>query len=123
MYDDSTYNKHGSGNSSSAKGEISRAPSNGQAALDRSIALGDPNNPNKFRRLGVDHVNNEIVVLDRHEYVTDKDGKIVKEVYHGHVQSKYPSETVHEGDLTKLKKAGMINNTKKQRVLPPKCDG
>ncbi|WTZ46597.1 hypothetical protein OG241_22890 [Streptomyces sp. NBC_01390] len=123
IYDDSEYTKHGSGSSSSAKGEVSRAPANGQAALDRSIPLGDPNNPASFRRIGVDHANNEIVVLDRHKYFTDKDGNIIKEIYHGHVQGAYPSKSVTEGDLNKLKKAGMINNTKKQRVLPPPCDG
>ncbi|MFJ2831930.1 RHS repeat-associated core domain-containing protein [Streptomyces sp. NPDC087263] len=122
IYDDSTYDKHGSGSSSSGKGEIGRAPANGQAALDRSIPLGDPNNPAKFRRLGVDHANNEIVVLDRHHYETDKNGKIVKEIYHGHVQGKYPSDSITEGDLNKLKKNGMINNLKKQKVLPPSCD-
>ncbi|MEU9628515.1 DUF6531 domain-containing protein [Streptomyces luteogriseus] len=122
VYDDSEYSKHGSGSSSSAKGEVSRAPTNGQAALDRSIDM-DPNNPNVTRRLGVDHVNNEIVVLDRHRAILDKDGNIVKEVYHGHVQSSYPSKSVTQGDLTKLKKAGMIDNVKKQRVLPPTCDG
>ncbi|MFM9795086.1 DUF6531 domain-containing protein [Streptomyces turgidiscabies] len=123
IYDDSEYTKHGSGSSSSAKGEVSRAPTNGQAALDRSIPLGDPNNPAAFRRIGVGHVNNEIVVLDRHKYFTDKDGNIIKEIYHGHVQGSYPSKSVTEGDLNKLKKAGMINNIKKQRVLPPPCDG
>ncbi|MFD8738921.1 DUF6531 domain-containing protein [Streptomyces sp. NPDC059618] len=123
IYDDSTYDKHGSGSSSSAKGEIGRAPADGQAALDRSIHLGDPDNPAEFRRLGVDHVNNEIVVLDRHEYVTDKDGKIVKEIYHGHVQARYPSKSVGENDLTKLVKSKMINNKKKQKVLPPPCNG
>ncbi|MER6677697.1 DUF6531 domain-containing protein, partial [Streptomyces sp. NPDC000983] len=122
IYDDSTYDKHGSGSSSSAKGEIGRAPSNGQAALDRSLPLGDPDNPAKFRRVGVDHVNNEIVVLDRHEYVTDKNGKIVKEIYHGHVQASYPSNSVKENDLTRLVRAKMINNKKKQKVLPPPCD-
>lgn len=122
IYDDSEYSKHGSSSSSSGKGEIGRAPSNGQAALDRSIDL-DPDNPNVTRRLGVDHVNNEIVVLDRHREIPDKNGNIVKEIYHGHVQSSYPSKSVTQGDLTKLKKAGMINNIKKQRVLPPTCDG
>ncbi|MFF2850487.1 RHS repeat-associated core domain-containing protein [Streptomyces sp. NPDC058001] len=121
VYDDSEYSKHGSGSGSSAKGEVSRAPSNGQAALDRSIDL-DPNNPNVTRRLGVDHVNNEIVVLDRHRAITDAEGNVVKEIYHGHVQSSYPSKSVTQGDLTKLKKQGMIDNIKKQRVLPP-CDG
>ncbi|MER7836712.1 hypothetical protein ABTY98_12545 [Streptomyces sp. NPDC096040] len=73
--------------------------------------------------LQVDAASNEIVVLDRHDYTTDKDGNIIKEIYHGHVQSSYPSDSITEGDLNKLKRAGMINNTKKQRVLPPKCDG
>ncbi|WP_328914453.1 MULTISPECIES: hypothetical protein [unclassified Streptomyces] len=68
-------------------------------------------------------MNNEIVVLDRHEKILDKDGNIIKEIYHGHVQASYPSSSITEGDLTKLKRAGMINNTRKQRVLPPKCDG
>jgi RHS repeat-associated protein len=119
IFDDSEYDKHGSGAGSSAKGEVSRAPKNGQAALDRSIDL-DPSNPNVTRRLGVDHENNEIVVLDRHREVTDKDGNVT-EFYHGHVQGKYPSKSVTEGDLTKLKRAKMIDNVKKQRVLPPPC--
>ncbi|UIX31614.1 DUF6531 domain-containing protein [Streptomyces sp. GQFP] len=123
VYDDSEYTKHGSGSSSSAKGEVSRAPTDGQAALDRSLPLGDPNNPDRFRRVGVDHVNNEIVVLDRHRKILDKDGNIVKEIYHGHVQSSYPSPAVKENDLTALVKAKMINNKKKQKVLPPPCDG
>ncbi|MFF7791940.1 DUF6531 domain-containing protein [Streptomyces sp. NPDC007991] len=122
IYDDSTYDKHGSSSSSSAKGEIGRAPTDGQAALDRSITRGDGSNPDDFRRIGVDHVNNEIVVLDRHHYETDKNGKIVKEIYHGHVQASYPSSAVKESHLTKLVRAGMINNKKKQKVLPPKCD-
>ncbi|GAA2150736.1 hypothetical protein GCM10009760_45390 [Kitasatospora kazusensis] len=120
-YDDSEYDKHGSGSSSSGKGEVSRAPKDGQAALDRSIDL-DPSNPNVTRRLGVDHGNNEIVVLDRHREVADKDGNVIEEIYHGHVQSKYPSPSVTQGDLTKLKKAGMIDNIKKQRVQPPPCE-
>ena len=37
--------------------------------------------------------------------------------------AKYPSNSITEGDLTKLKKAGMIDNIKKQRTLPPPpCD-
>jgi hypothetical protein len=83
----------------------------------------DPDNPADFRRIGVDHVNNEIVVLDRHDYETNKDGKIVREIYHGHVQGQYPSKSVLEKDLTRLVKAKMINNKKKQKVLPPPCDG
>ncbi|MGW7203819.1 DUF6531 domain-containing protein [Streptomyces sp. NPDC054837] len=123
IYDDSEYDKHGSSSSASAKGEIGRAPSNGQAALDRSITRGDTAAADDFRRVGVDHVNNEIVVLDRHKYFTDENGKIVKEIYHGHVQASYPSPAVKENVLAKLVKLKMINNKKKQKVLPPPCDG
>ncbi|MGD3110909.1 hypothetical protein [Streptomyces sp. YGL11-2] len=70
---------------------------------------------------GVDHKNNEIVVLDRHGQIENKDGSITEE-YHGHVQSNYPSSSVTEGDLNQLKRAGMINNLKKRRVLPPPCE-
>nr|WP_307176971.1 RHS repeat-associated core domain-containing protein [Streptomyces africanus] len=52
IYDDSTFDKHGSSSSSSAKGEIGRAPTDGQAALDRSITRGDGSNPDDFRRIG-----------------------------------------------------------------------
>ncbi|MFF8940871.1 RHS repeat-associated core domain-containing protein [Streptomyces sp. NPDC014864] len=123
IYDDSEYDKHGSRSGGSAKGEIGRAPTNGQAALDRSIPLGDPKNPANFRRVGVDHVNNEIVVLDRTREVLDKEGNVLHELYHGHVQSSYPSDSVKENDLTRMVREGMINNKKKQKVLPPKCDG
>ncbi len=121
IYDDSTYDKHSSSASSSAKGEIGRAPADGQAALDRSMPRTTGNDA-AFRRIGVDHANQEIVVLDRHDFVTDKDGNIVKEIYHGHVQAKYPSKAVTQAHLTQLKKAGMIDNIKKQRVLPPPCE-
>lgn len=117
VYDDSTYDKHGSSSGSSAKGEVSRAPSNGQAALDRSIDLGE-DNPDVFRRLGVDYDNNEIVVLDQHRATTDAQGNVT-EYYHGHVQGKYPSKSVLQRDLNELKKRGLIDNIKKQRVLPP----
>lgn len=120
IFDDSEYDKHSSRAGSSSKGEVSRAPSNGQAALDRSIDM-DPNNPDVTRRLGVDHENNEIVVLDRHREVTDQHGNVT-EYYHGHVQSRYPSKSVTQGDLTKLQRQGMIDNIKKQRVLPPPCE-
>ncbi|MFJ5882990.1 DUF6531 domain-containing protein [Kitasatospora cineracea] len=118
IYDDSDYAKHVEGKAgSSSKGEIGRAPSNGQGALDRSISRTD-NNPNAPRRLGVDHENNEIVVLDRHLEFSDKNGDIT-EYYQGHVQSKYPSDTVTESHLTKLVRLKMIDSKKKQRVLPP----
>jgi RHS repeat-associated protein len=67
IYDDSSYKKHGRTERQTSRGVASRAPANGQAALDRSIDP-DPDNPAVFRRYGVDHENNEIVVLHRHHF-------------------------------------------------------
>ncbi|WP_189308435.1 hypothetical protein [Streptomyces albospinus] len=61
------------------------------------------------------------MVLDQHGQIENKDGSITEED-HGHVQSNYPSSSVTEGDLNQLKRAGMINDLKKQRVLPPPCE-
>ena len=55
------------------KNEISRAPRDGQAALDNSVQVKHTSP----RRVGVDAVHGEIVILDQ----TSK-GK-----YHGHVRS------------------------------------
>ncbi len=65
--------KHGPQSHSTAKGVASRAPTNGQAALDNSvqIKLTSP------RRIGVDRSNGEIVVLDQH----------LPDRYHGHVRT------------------------------------
>ncbi|AHH94533.1 YD repeat protein [Kutzneria albida DSM 43870] len=116
IYDDSSYKKHGRTERQTSRGVASRAPANGQAALDRSIDP-DPGNPAVFRRYGVDHENNEIVVLDRHHFETGKDGNITKEYYHGHVPdpAKIPSKI-----MTMLKRAGMVG--KKNNVLPPASD-
>jgi RHS repeat-associated protein len=103
IFDDSTYKKHGRASSASGRGETGRAPTDGQAALDRSVDL-DPGNPAVTRRLGVHYQSNEIVVLDRHDFVEDKDGNIVKEIYHGHVQSTYPSKSVTEGTSPRSRK-------------------
>jgi hypothetical protein len=72
-YDDSTYKKHGKEDSK----DISKAPINGQNALDNSEQIKDTSP----RRIGVDQDNGEVVILDRHE----KNGNT--ETYHGHVQS------------------------------------
>ncbi|QHC23689.1 hypothetical protein [Streptomyces sp. GS7] len=61
------------------------------------------------------------MVLDRHGRIENEDGGITEE-YHGHVQSNHPSSSVAESHLDQLKRAGMINNLKKQRVLPPPCE-
>jgi RHS repeat-associated protein len=113
VYDDSEYGKHGSKPRNTSRGVASAAPKDGQAALERSFDPS-PDNEAVFRRYGVDYENQEIVVLDRHRYITDKDDKIIKEIYHGHVPD--PS-TIPSKILTQLKRMGMID--KKFRVLPP----
>ncbi|MFC0548286.1 DUF6531 domain-containing protein [Kutzneria chonburiensis] len=116
IYDDSSYGKHGRSERQTSRGVSSRRPTNGQAALDRSIDP-DPDNPAVFRRYGVDHENGEIVVLDRHHYEEDKDGNITKEYYHGHVPD---PDTIPSKIMTMLKRNGMVG--KKNRVLPPDSD-
>lgn len=113
VYDDSEYNKHGSTSRGTAHGVSSPAPKDGQAALDRSFDPS-PDNPAVFRRYGVDHGNQQIVVLDRHHYITDKQDNIIKEIYHGHVPD---PKTIPSQITTQLRRMGMID--KKFRVLPP----
>ncbi|NQZ11551.1 MAG: RHS repeat-associated core domain-containing protein, partial [Algicola sp.] len=72
VYDDSTYNKHGSND----VGDVSKAPQDGQAALDESVQIKSTS----ARRVGVDATNGEVVVLDRHQSQGNT------ETYHGHVQ-------------------------------------
>jgi hypothetical protein len=43
-------------------------------------------------------------------------------LHDGRVGFVHDGASFTQGDLTKLKKAGMIDNIKKQRVLPPPCD-
>ncbi|EON4443983.1 RHS repeat-associated core domain-containing protein [Escherichia coli] len=54
----------------------SRAPTNGQGALDNSVQV----KPTSPRRVGVDVANNEIVVLDKTRSLSDS-----MDEYHGHV--------------------------------------
>ncbi|MCA9550298.1 MAG: hypothetical protein KC933_09700 [Myxococcales bacterium] len=80
--------KHGSVD----RGRASKAPENGQAALDNSVQVKDTST----RRIGVDKATGEFVVLDEH-----LPGK-----FHGHVRS--------WGDLTSqmqnaLRNAGLVN--------------
>jgi RHS repeat-associated protein len=72
IYNDSTYLKHGDIAKAGPRGEIGRAPKNGQAALDNSVEFS--NDGNKIRRIGVDVENKELVILD------GQNGK-----FHGHV--------------------------------------
>lgn len=74
------------------RGRASKAPENGQAALDNSVRVKDTST----RRVGVDKANGEFVVLDEH-----LPGK-----FHGHVRK--------WGDLSNqmqsaLRKAGLVN--------------
>lgn len=80
------------------KGKISREPTNGQAALDKSIRFSK----NTTRRVGVDPKNNEIVVLDEH----------LNGVFHGHVRNFKQLETPMQNALRKAK---MVD--KKGRIL------
>ncbi len=112
IYDDSEYGKHGTTARNTAHGVASPRPKNGQAALDRSFDPS-PDNPAVFRRYGVDYENQEIVVLDRHRFITDEEGNITKEWYHGHVPD---PKTIPSQIITKLRRMGMID--KKFRVLP-----
>jgi hypothetical protein len=76
---DTTKPKHG-GKSRKVGGKtVSPEPKNGQRALDNSVPLNDR------RRVGVDDVNQEIVVLDRTGNLV-KDKKVVGGQYHGHVR-------------------------------------
>ena len=80
----------------------SRAPTNGQVALDSSVQV----KPTSPRRVGVDVKNNELVVLDRTKI--NPDGV---EVYHGHVRS---WDDLHPDQQKALKKAGLVD--KKGRI-------
>ena len=55
----------------------SRAPIDGQAALDNSVHV----KPTSYRRVGIDHANGEIVVLDRTREISNG-----VEEFHGHVR-------------------------------------
>lgn len=95
-YDDSSYKKHGN----TTKGDISRAPTNGQAALDNSVAVSD----NSTKRIGVDVENKEVVRLM-------ENGSGTKE-FHGHVPDKIEDQAErnavkkHFSDVVKIKNDG-----------------
>ncbi len=76
--------KHGSQARATSRGGSSRAPSDGQGALDNSVQI----KPTSVRRVGVDPSNGDAVILDRTEVVncgcTIADG--TNEFFHGHVR-------------------------------------
>ncbi|HFC6479832.1 TPA: polymorphic toxin-type HINT domain-containing protein [Neisseria meningitidis] len=88
-YKDASY--HGK-NDNSVK---SRAPTNGQAALDNSVQVKSTSP----RRVGVDKANNEIVVLNKTQTFNNGSAE-----YHGHVRS---WQDLHTDQKNALKKAGL----------------
>jgi hypothetical protein len=68
--------KHGSAAYNTAKGVASRAPTNGQAALDTALELG-----NGTRRIGVDGAANEFVIFDQTNNIAARFPE-----FHGHVR-------------------------------------
>ena len=91
-YKDAPY--HGK-NDNSVK---SRAPTNGQAALDNSVQVKSTSP----RRVGVDKTNNEIVVLDKTQTFNNGSAE-----YHGHVRN---WQDLHADQQNALKKAGLVNS-------------
>jgi RHS repeat-associated protein len=81
----------------------SKAPGNGQAALDNSVQIKDTSP----RRVGIDPTNNEIVILDRTRTLPNGD-----EVFHGHVRSWDQLDSVQQNAL---KKSGAVD--KRGRVI------
>jgi|SRR6516225_2281209 hypothetical protein len=90
--------KHGRQSRGTAKGVSSPAPSNGQEALDNSVQI----KPTSPRRIGVDKVNGEIVVLDEH----------LPGRFHGHVR---PWNDLTSAMQNALKDAGLVD--KKGNIL------
>jgi hypothetical protein len=88
--------KHGSED----RGDISRAPADGQEALDNSVQVKDTST----RRVGVDKDNDEIVVFD--------ETHPGKGIFHGHVR---PWDKLTSQMQDALKKAGLVD--KRGRIL------
>uniref|UniRef100_UPI001FCE5B78 RHS repeat-associated core domain-containing protein n=2 Tax=Escherichia coli TaxID=562 RepID=UPI001FCE5B78 len=80
----------------------SRAPINGQGALDNSVQV----KPTSPRRVGVDVANNEIVVLDKTRSLSDS-----MDEYHGHVRE---WDALDNKQQSALMKAG--KTTRKGRI-------
>ena len=74
----------------------SRAPSNGQAALDNSVQVKETSP----RRVGVDVTKNELVVLDKTQVLASGD-----EEYHGHVRCWCD---LHSDQQNALRKSGKV---------------
>ncbi|MDD5302498.1 MAG: tetratricopeptide repeat protein [Elusimicrobia bacterium] len=92
--------KHGASSRGGPDGEISKRPSNGQSALDRSTQIKSTSP----RRIGVDPVNDEITILDQ-----TRAGE-----FHGHVEG---WEALTDQMKNALIRAGLTNSLGK--ILNP----
>ena len=84
----------------------SRAPSNGQAALDNSSQVKE----SSPRRIGVDIENNELVILDRTQVTPNSD-----EEFHGHVRCWCD---LHTDQQNTLRRAQQVTSKGKIRRQP-----
>jgi RHS repeat-associated protein len=83
----------------------SRAPSNGQAALDNSSQVKE----SSPRRIGVDIENNELVILDRTQVTPNSD-----EEYHGHVRCWCDLHTDQQNTLRRAQQVTSKGKTRRQ---------
>lgn len=114
--------KHRDTDRNLAMGSASRAPANGQTALDRSVQIKETN---ERRRIGVDHETGEIVILDRHRRIEPRNpGEDVVEIYHGHVRNwdDHSSDGLNDDMRNALKRDGLVDK-KGRPTAPPKDEG
>ena len=92
---------------------IGKAPENGQFALDNSISVSskDPR-----RRIGVDTVNNEIVIFDRTGNKLNSSGDVISGNYHGHVR---PVDQLTSAQIKALKNIGVTVNKRGDITISP----
>ncbi len=76
----------------------SRAPTDSQAALDNSVQVKSTSP----RRVGVDKANNEIVVLDKTQTISNGSSE-----FHGHVRN---WKDLHIDQKNALRKAGLVDS-------------
>lgn len=88
------------------KGNISAAPKDGQTALDNSVQVKDTSP----RRVGIDPVNKQIVVLDQTQGATEESGA----TFHGHVPE---WDRLTSQQQNALKDAGLVD--KKGNIITP----
>ena len=92
---------------------IGKAPENGQFALDNSVPVSskDPR-----RRIGVDPVNNEIVIFDRTGNKVGSDGSVIGGNFHGHVR---PVDQLSSAQIKALKEMGVTVSKRGKITISP----